>query len=84
MNVGGQGHSPSALPFGKRLVPNGQEAGWGPTAGRDRCGKSRSPPGFDPRTVQLVASRYTDAIVSTYPMRRDDYKIKFMIRRLCS
>jgi hypothetical protein len=28
-------------------------------AGLDRCGKSRPPPGFDPRTVQPVASRYT-------------------------
>jgi len=26
----------------------------------DRCGKSRRPSGFDPRTVQLVGSRYTD------------------------
>jgi len=35
--------------------------GWvGPRAGLDDCGKSRSPPGFDPRTVQPVASRYTD------------------------
>jgi len=35
--------------------------GWaGPRAGLDRCGKYRPPPGFDPRTVQLVASRYTD------------------------
>jgi len=25
-----------------------------------RCGKSRPPPRFDPRTVQPVASRYTD------------------------
>ena len=32
----------------------------GPMAGLDVCGKSRSPPGFDPRTVQPVASRYTD------------------------
>jgi hypothetical protein len=32
----------------------------GPRAGLDRGGKSRHPPGFDPRTVQLVASRYTD------------------------
>ena len=32
----------------------------GPTAGLDGCGKSRPPPGFDPRTVQSVASRYTD------------------------
>jgi hypothetical protein len=29
-------------------------------AGLDRCGKSRHPPGFDPRTVQPVGSRYTD------------------------
>ena len=35
--------------------------GWvGPKAGLDKCGKSRPPPGFDPRTVQPVASRYTD------------------------
>ena len=31
----------------------------GPRAGLDRCGKSRPPPRFDPRTVQPVASRYT-------------------------
>ena len=29
-------------------------------AGLDKCGKSRPPPGFDPRTVQPVANRYTD------------------------
>ena len=35
--------------------------GWvGPRAGMDGCGKSRPPPGFDPRTVQPVANRYTD------------------------
>jgi hypothetical protein len=32
----------------------------GPKAGLDVCEKSRPPPGFDPRTVQPVASRYTD------------------------
>ena len=32
----------------------------GPRAGLDRCGKSRLPPGFDPQTVQPVASCYTD------------------------
>ena len=32
----------------------------GPRAGLDRCGKSRPPPGFDLRTVQPLASRYTD------------------------
>jgi len=36
--------------------------GWvGPRAGLDKCEKSRPPPpGFDPLTVQAVASRYTD------------------------
>ena len=35
--------------------------GWvGLRAGLDRCGKSRPPPGFDPRTVQPIASRYPD------------------------
>jgi hypothetical protein len=35
--------------------------GWmGPRAGLEECGKSRLPPEFDPRTVQPVASRYTD------------------------
>jgi hypothetical protein len=35
--------------------------GWvGTRVGLDRCGKSRPPPGFVHRTVQPVASRYTD------------------------
>ena len=35
--------------------------GWlGTRVGLDGCGKSRLPPGFDPRTVQPVAGRYTD------------------------
>ena len=35
--------------------------GWvGPRTGPDGRGKSRPPPGFDPRTVQPVASRSTD------------------------
>ena len=35
--------------------------GWvGPRAILDGCGKSRPLPGFDPRTVRPVASRYTD------------------------
>ena len=31
-----------------------------PRADLDGCGKSRSPQGFSPRTVQPVAGRYTD------------------------
>ena len=35
--------------------------GWmGPRAGLDGCGKSPSPTGFDPWTLQPVLSRYTD------------------------
>ena len=29
-------------------------------AGLDRCGKSRPPRGFNPRTIQLIGSCYTD------------------------
>jgi hypothetical protein len=45
--------------------------GWvGPRTGLDACGKSRPRPGFDPRTVQPVASRYTDwAIPATARQR---------------
>jgi len=32
----------------------------GPRAGLDGCGNSRPPPEFDPRTVQPVATRYSD------------------------
>jgi hypothetical protein len=42
----------------------------GPRGGLDRCGKSRPPPGFDPRTVHPVASRYADyATRPTYRKR---------------
>ena len=34
----------------------------GPRTGLDGCGKSQPPPGFDPRTVQPVASRHTTCI----------------------
>ena len=44
---------------GKDLVPIVQEAGWVP--GPVWTGAENSPPpGFDPRTVQPVASRYSD------------------------
>ena len=38
-------------------------SGKGPRAGLDGCEKSRPPPGFDPRTVQHVASLYTDSAI---------------------
>ena len=59
MGVSGQRHDPAALPPGKNLVPIVQEAGWAP--GPVWTGaENLAPPGFDARTVQPVASRYTD------------------------
>ena len=56
----GQRHAPAAL-YPRERPGTHCTGGWvGPRAGLDRCGKYRLPPGFDPRTVQLVASRYTD------------------------
>jgi hypothetical protein len=43
---------------GKDPVPIVQEAGWAP--GPVWTAENRAPPGFDPRTVQPVVSRYTD------------------------
>jgi hypothetical protein len=59
MGVGSQRYVPTALPPVKEPVPTVQEAGW--AQGRSgRVRKISPPPGFDPRTVQSVASRYTD------------------------
>jgi len=38
----------------------------GPRAGLDKCGKSCPPPGFDPWTVQPVASRYNDYAIAAH------------------
>ena len=55
LGVDGQGHAPVALPPGKRPGKH-CIGGWVDSrAGLNGCGKSRPPPGFDPRTVQPVA-----------------------------
>jgi hypothetical protein len=57
--VCGQHHAPAAFIPGKDPVPIVQEAGWAPELvwiGAENL----APPGFDPRTFQLVASRFTD------------------------
>ena len=59
MGVGGQRHSPAALPPGKTRYPLYRRLG-GPQGRSGRVRKISPPPGFDPRTVQPVASRYTD------------------------
>ena len=58
--VRGQRHAPAAL-YPRERPGTHCTGGWvGPRAGLDRCGKPRPPTGFDPRTVQPVASRYND------------------------
>ena len=60
MGVGGQRHVPAALPPMKDPVPTVQEAGWAPGPVWTGAENLATPPGFDPRTVQSVAGRYTD------------------------
>ena len=60
MGVGDQRHAPAALPPGTKLGTH-CTGGWvGPRAGRNGGRKISPPPRFDPRTVQPVASGYTD------------------------
>ena len=59
MGVGGQHHAPAALPLGKTQYPLYRRLG-GPQGRSGRVRKISPPPGFDPRTAQPVASRYTD------------------------
>jgi hypothetical protein len=64
--VGGQRHAPAALPLGKRPGTH-CVGGWvGPKVGVDGCGKSRPPTGIRSRTVQAVASCYTDSATMVY------------------
>jgi hypothetical protein len=58
--VGGQRHAPAALPPGKRPGTHFIGGWMGPRADLDGCGKISPVLGFDPRSVQSVASRYTD------------------------
>ena len=71
MRVGVQLHAPAALPSGKRPGTHCVEGWVGPRAGLDGWGKFPPPPGFDPRTIQPVASRYTD-----YAIAAHCYKLK--------
>ena len=59
MGMGGQLQVPAALPPGKTRYPLYRRLG-GPQGRSVRVRKITPPPGLDPRTVQPVASRYTD------------------------
>ena len=57
--MGGQRHTSATLPPGKSRYPLCRRLG-GPQGRSGRVRKISPPPGFDPSTVQPVASRYTD------------------------
>jgi hypothetical protein len=63
MRVGGQRHAPVVLPPEKSRYPLYRRLG-GPQGRSGRVQKISSPLGFDPRTVQSVAYRYTDWAIS--------------------
>ena len=76
MGVGGQRHAPVALPPGKDPVPIVQEAGWASGPVWTGAENLAPPPGFDPRPVQSVASRYTDwAIPSSGDYNKTGYRV---------
>ena len=63
--MGGQRHAPAALPPGKTRFLLYRRLG-GPQSRFGRVRKISPPQGFDPWTVQPVASRYTDWAIPAY------------------
>ena len=57
--VGGQRHAPAVLLLGKTRYPLYRRLG-GPRGRSGRVRKNSLPPEFDPLTIQLVASSYSD------------------------
>ena len=65
MGVGGQRHAPVAYPWERPGTHC--TGGWvGPRVFWTGA-ENLAPPGFDPRTVQPVASRYTDCVIRAHP-----------------
>jgi len=71
MGVGGQRHTPAALPPGKK-PGTGFKGDWvGPMAGLDGWGKSRPRRESTPVTIQPVTSPYTHYALPTHYQVRD-------------
>jgi hypothetical protein len=62
--------SPGRFNPGKDPVNIVQEAGWAPGLVGKGAEKSRLTPGFDPRTVQPVASRYSTTLTRSTRFRQ--------------
>jgi hypothetical protein len=65
MGVGGQRNAPAAVPPGMTRYPVDRRPG-GPQGRSGLVLKISPPPGLDPRTVQPVASRYTDYAIPAH------------------
>jgi hypothetical protein len=65
MGVGGQHHALATLLLGKTCYPLYRRLG-GPQDRSGQLWKILPPPGFDPRTVQPVASRCTDYAIPAH------------------
>ena len=79
MGLGGQRHAPAALPTGNTRYPFYRRLG-GPQGRSGLVRKSSLPQGFDPRTVQPVASRYTDWAI---PAHKGMHKHFIYMNYLC-
>ena len=63
--VGGQRHAPASLPLGRAQYPLYRRLG-GFQGRSGRVRKIPPPPAFDSRTVQPVASCYTDCVIAAH------------------
>jgi hypothetical protein len=73
---GGQRHASAALPPGKTRYSLYRKLS-GPHGWSGRVRKISPTPGFDPRIVQPVASRYTDWNISAPANQLTRYKMKY-------
>ena len=80
MGGGCQHHAPAALPPGKTRYPLYRRLGR--PQGRSGPVRKISPPlGFDPRTVQPVASRYTDCAIPAHTELNRDTNLTAKLRK---
>jgi hypothetical protein len=84
MGVDAQCHAPAALPPGqkKNPVPIVQEAGWA-SAAIWMGAENLAPPGFDPQTVQPVASRYTNYATPAHESNKRKFNKLFFHLPIC-
>jgi hypothetical protein len=75
MGVGDQRHAPAALPPRMTRYPLYRKLGR-PQGRSGRVRKISPKPGFDPRTVQPVASRYTDYAIPAHNVCWSGLKIQ--------